>query len=310
MNPLLEALYEGIQQACPETPPTLDRFDWDAAGIQIRYIICMTPRSGSTWLGHLLDATGLCGKPGEFFNNDVIPSHNRHLKASSFPDYFNRVVHTAQSASTFGFKINFNRMRWLCELIDLEDVFLDPGTRFVALYRRDVLAQAISTLKAIKTRVWHRAQQDGTVLGASAEPATDLKEPVTDLDDSEIWGWILNLIIEEQRWETFFDQHGVTPLRLNYEDLVTNPRQQVLRILRYVLGERVDASPAALEQVASLEGTTRRLADEHSWRIWSRFLLTYFDELESVYKLRSGLDVNEFRRHLRQKHDLRVGIRE
>lgn len=305
MNALLESLHRGLGTEMPADLPRLDSFDWRAAGIETRYMVCITPRSGSTWLEKLLASTRLCGSPGEFFNEKNISVRSRNLGASGFQEYFERIVRKSQSDSTFGFEINYGRLQNFAELVDIESVFLRPGTRFVAMFRRDLLAQAISTLTAIKSGVWHR-KQDGAPLGLEDAAGKKSAPVAADLDDESLWWWILRLHVEERGWQTFFDDHGITPFRIFYEDLCTASHYQVLRILRFVKEGRIELDGALLDTVAGLKNDTQRLADEFTWQVWSRFTFEYFDELEALYRERSSLDPKNFRKMLADKHGLRI----
>lgn len=305
-NGLLAAFYAGLGRPCPLDGDRVAAFDWKGAGVRARYVLCLTPRSGSTWLSHLLASTGLCGRPAEFFNDDMIATRNRPIGAASFPEYFDAIVRSSTTASTFGFAIDFYRMRWLAEIVDLEAVFLAPGTRFVALFRRDRLAQAISILLAIESGVWHRLR-DGSPFGPDAQPIAGPPRPVDDLGDGPVWGWAVNLALHEGRWERFFERHGVSPLRMSYEDLVAGSREHVLRVLAHVTVPPRD-SDVIVARVSALVDATRRLAGETSWRIASRFRLRYPEALERLDRLRSPEDVEAFVGELRDEHGITVEL--
>lgn len=161
------------------------------------YIICTSPRSGSTLLCKLLAATGKSGVPDSHFHN---PSMSSWLKAYEFSkaDFtsdqkaLRAIFQAARRYGTgntgiFGLRLQRGSFDFFMQQIavvhpkiktDVELVQAEFGhTLFIYLTRANKLDQAISMVKATQTGLWHRAP-DGTEierLSAPKEPYYDVK---------------------------------------------------------------------------------------------------------------------------------------
>ena len=144
------------------------------------YMICATPRSGSSWLASLLWNTGAAGRPTESF----LHYHTRHtgtLGPETDSDdwdmprdaYIARVRDLGTTANgVFGTKMMLGYLEttanWLGEPLGLgadqfDQVFENyfPGLRYLHLYRRDKVDQAVSMFIASKTGSWRASNGDG-----------------------------------------------------------------------------------------------------------------------------------------------------
>ncbi len=202
----------------------------EAAGVERSFFICSTPRTGSTMLGNLLADTGLVGRAGEyfgeFFRRDVVPG----LSRGRFDDYLVDCTRHARGTGTLGIKLHWDQVEVFLYLLRLrrglgeandreviERVFPRPSC--VAMTRKDTLAQAVSWWKAITTGRW----TDG-------RPATG--EPRFDPDGIE--GRLRAIARENGAWRRWFEENGVDPLRLTYEELVADPTATARRVLELV----------------------------------------------------------------------------
>jgi trehalose 2-sulfotransferase len=226
------------------------------------YVVCAVPRSGSNLLTDGLHATRRAGRPKQFFlhksESYFIDAH--HLD----PDcHFARYVHdivavTATSNEVFGFKL----MSWylddfLCRLratgafgdagrLDLlRNAF--PRLQFVHISRRNKLRQALSKARAVQTDLW-KVQEGKSVSG---DPQFDAALIEQCLEEGAH---------QEKIWERFFQQTGIKPFRVEYEQLCEDYEatiQGVLNFLQISLPRRVRIGPPV----------TIRQADEIS-RAW------------------------------------------
>jgi LPS sulfotransferase NodH len=202
----------------------------EAAGVERSFLVCSTPRTGSTMLGNLLADTGLVGRAGEyfgeFFRRDVVPGLNR----SRFDDYLVDCTRHARGTGTLGIKLHRDQVEVFLYLLRLrrglggasdrevlEAVFPTPS--FVSMTREDRLAQAVSWWKAITTGKW----TDG-------RPVTG--EPRFDADG--IAGRLRGIELADEAWRRWFEQNGVEPLRVTYEQLVADPTMTARRVLEHV----------------------------------------------------------------------------
>jgi LPS sulfotransferase NodH len=209
--------------------------------VRLRYIVAATPRSGSSLLCEGLSTTDVAGRPDEVFAPDF-----RHLwrgrwglgPNTSFVEYFRWAIrHGTTSNGIYALKIQWMHVEMLARDVAflgepagvLDALF--PEARFVNIVRRDRRAQALSWYRAHRTNEWWRFK-DVLPRRSIADPTLD-QHMVRSLETS----------IERQQgaWEQFFEQHGITPLTVVYEDLDDDYRGEVARVLSF-LG--LDPSPA------------------------------------------------------------------
>ncbi|MEM1431334.1 MAG: Stf0 family sulfotransferase [Pseudomonadota bacterium] len=219
------------------------------------YMICTTPRSGSTLLCRMLAATGIAGQPDSHFHT---PSLERWLTVFDIPSDRRETEQDARAAvfaaarrrgsggaGPFGLRMQRGSFAFFIEqagrlapsapndLARIEAAF--GHTAFVHLTRADKLGQAISRCIAEQSGLWHR-NADGTELERSASPA----EPVYDAD--AIARHIGELTSLDREWEEWFAAQRIEPLRLTYETLSARPQACLARVLS-ALG--LDPSPAS-----------------------------------------------------------------
>jgi len=207
------------------------------------YIICATPRTGSTLLCDLLAATKTCGAPDSYFMANADP---HWLKTWGMPaegdptdpGYSAAMLQGAIKSGTastdvFGLRLMRSDLPALSALIDKTH----PGrssdsARFAAAFgdvlyihlrRRDKLAQAVSLVKAEQTGLWHVAP-DGTEVERLAPPA----EPV--YDHARIATKLANLEADDATWIDWFVAEAIDPLTVGYENLAAHPQEELTRI--------------------------------------------------------------------------------
>ena len=94
---------------------------------------------------------------------------------------------------------------------------------YIHLSRENKLAQAVSLVKAEQTGLWHIAP-DGTEIERIAPP----KEPQYDFE--RIKREVTELETYDAGWNTWFAEQDITPLRVRYERLSSNPSATLLSI--------------------------------------------------------------------------------
>lgn len=239
------------------------------------YMICGTPRSGSTMLCGLLESAG-CGKADSYFGRPWIADFARDLGVTldddiDSPDfssrYFEAVLAEGRAGSDlFGLRVMFETLGELSSRLDglfpgfdsiadrIEHAFGRP--LYLHLSRQDKLAQAISLLTARQTGLWHRSAD-----GSELERTAPHREPVYDAD--AIRAQVGELEAQDAAWHGWFAAHGIDPLRLTYEDLARDP-QAGLRLVLTALG-------LSAARAAEIRPTTSRLADERAAEWAERF---------------------------------------
>lgn len=207
------------------------------------YIICATPRTGSTLLCDLLTATKTCGAPDSFFMANADP---HWLKAWGMPvegdptdpgycvDMLKGAVKAGKGGTdVFGLRLMRSDLPALSSMIAAVHSGLKSDTErlaaafgdvlYIHLRREDKLAQAVSLVKAEQTGLWHVAP-DGTEVERLAPPA----EPV--YDHARIAAKLANLEADDATWTDWFDAQQIRPLSIGYENLAAHPQKELTRI--------------------------------------------------------------------------------
>ncbi len=241
------------------------------------YIICTSPRSGSTLLCDLLTSTGVAGRAKSYFHQPSLSAWCAYFDLPNDSDAtqietLNRVFETARMAGRgdtdiFGLRLQRGSFDYFQTQLTLlwpevqgdkarvEAVF--GSTRFIHLTRTDKVDQAVSYIKAQQTGLWHIAP-DGREIERLSAP----QEPV--YDPEAIAEAVQEFTGFDQEWMTWFERAGIVPMRVEYTTLASDP----VGVLRELLKD-LGLDPAAADRV---EPGVAKLADEVS-RTWrSRFL--------------------------------------
>jgi LPS sulfotransferase NodH len=195
------------------------------------YLICTTPRSGSTYLCDLLRTTGQLGNPHEYFSAWMMQRLGRPHRYGSIAEHLEFVhSHGCTPNGIFAAKI----FRYNIGVLSPAAVMAamgDPPILF--LERMDLLGHAISFARSAVTRAFRAGE---------AEAKAPEYDPVVIRDYLEM------LIRDNAAWRLWFARQGITPLHVAYEDLVAEPQAAVDRIARHLgLAEPVPIDPAALQ---------------------------------------------------------------
>ncbi|MGN6188135.1 MAG: Stf0 family sulfotransferase [Conexibacter sp.] len=222
------------------------------------YLVCATPRSGSTLLCEMLRATGVVGNPLEHFEAlrhsglprqpreyfdgcadpsvlDLLAPLEAGIPDREPPDAWRaRIVHAGQTPNgVWGGKLMrghvpdlLARARALDGLggADLAAVLrvLLGDVRFVLVTRADKVSQAVSLWRAVQTQRWR----------------ADTGVPSRPHDAIYHFGAIDRLVArleaEERAWRAWFDTMPAgpgRPLELSYETIEADPRAAVAQVL-------------------------------------------------------------------------------
>lgn len=128
--------------------------------------------------------------------------------------------HRTDRNGIVGAKLHYGQYRDEMRLRPLEGLL--PDLRYVEIRRKDRVRQAISL---------SRAKQ------------SDIYRYRPDADDAAIYSFkhILKcheqIIQEERGWDRLFQERGVEPVRVSYEELVDHHSEVITRVVEYVGGE-------------------------------------------------------------------------
>jgi len=233
------------------------------------YILCGTPRTGSTLLCDLLASTKRTGYPDSYFRRvDIaewaeawgVPGPDVTGEAAFEAAYLAAAIRAGKGGTPiFGLRLMRENLEELSAILDR----IHPGlpsdrarftaafgeTLYLHLSREDTLAQAISLVKAQQTGLWHVAP-DGTEIERVGQP----KEP--EYDFARLRREVLELEGYDKAWNTWFAAQGITPLRIGYETLAADPAGELIRIC--------EALGVAAPDVDTIRPGVAKLSDEIS----------------------------------------------
>ena len=241
---------------------------------RLSYLICATPRSGSTLLCEALGNTGISGRPAEHFEvlletgrprrprdyfqrsndpnvwallddpefHDVLGDYGGRF--SEQPDItpedwrppdFGKLLDVALEKGTtengvFGTKIMWAHFRDFVRLArrsgragvapcEVPASVFPHLRRYVWIRRHDTTSQAVSLWKALQTQQWRRDtddELDGKGLRFSFAAVNHLK---------------LRIDEHNAAWQDFFDECGIEPVKIVYEELAEDYENIVPQLL-------------------------------------------------------------------------------
>jgi LPS sulfotransferase NodH len=206
------------------------------------YLICATPRTGSTLLCGLLASTGVAGYPESYFRKQGQQDYADQWGIARSPDggfRYAEYLRAALAAGRTGNGIFAARIMWET----LEEVIgelrpMNPGLsgtasllerafghmRFIYLRRDDIVAQAVSLLRAEQTNVWHDPVQ-------ATRPVPD-HEARFDFD--QIHQRVQLIGQHNAAWQEWFSVAGIEPFPVLYEELALDPAGITYRILDFL----------------------------------------------------------------------------
>lgn len=237
----------------------------------LTYLICTTPRTGSTLLCDALASTGISGRPDEYLAAARSRRETfwmRRFGIADTADYIDGVIREATTPNgILGIKVPWAHAEPFREKLiaslgqsrphlgnaPLERLLRTKfgAMRYVWLRRRDRIAQGISYYRATQTGLWR------SVKGRRDQDSPLDKE--LEFDFAKIQQAIAMLGDGDWQWEAYFHEHRITPLMITYEEMVENFDATVRGVLQF-LG--IDH-----RKVVIAEPDLERQADErsHEW---------------------------------------------
>jgi LPS sulfotransferase NodH len=238
--------------------------------VTLTYLVCATPRSGSTLLCETLKATGRAGRPEEYFEavpatgiprapedylaglDDAvahrlvqdaqprIPRYSDLRCLSSFSAHLRRVrEHGTTPNGVFGAKLMWTHLVDLATRLNLASpaeataaLFGEPRCLWVR--REDPVRQAVSLWRAMQTQSW-RAE------AAEREPCYSY---------AAIRHLAGTVEADDAAWDRFFATNGLEVLEIRYAELVEDLPGTLTRALAHigVDGDTEDCTPPMRRQ--------------------------------------------------------------
>ena len=238
---------------------------------RVSYLVCATPRSGSTLLCEALSATGVAGHPAEYFEAmydtglprrptdyfeglraipaasflaDQLPAEGGEARealstAPTYRDYLRWVLEAGTTPNgVFGAKLMWGHVdHFIAYLRDLREyagkpvpeMFKEafPSLRYLRVYRRDKVRQAVSLWKALQTATWRVERSRSGDTGAPADHGPQFSWDAIDYLQRQ-------MTAQEAAWDNYFDQSGIESLTLAYEEMVPAFEQSLDATLAYL----------------------------------------------------------------------------
>jgi trehalose 2-sulfotransferase len=182
-------------------------------------VICMTPRSGSSYLGSVLKANGIAETQEHFrIQGGALERDAGHLQTRTYEAYFRKKVAKLTSAGgLFAVKCDWAQYAPIY-VSGLHATYMQDAA-FFYLTRSDILGQAISRHIATETNYFH-----------SVNDNVDALDREVPFSYAKILGHLEHLVKMQSDWERFFACEGIAPVRLVYEDIARDPAQVIRRI--------------------------------------------------------------------------------
>ena len=221
-------------------------------------LIAMLPRTGSTALCSLLEATGVLGAPREYLNpRGPLKPWARRLSAFDLDEYVAALRRERVTPNgVFALKTLYPDLEPLLQRGPLSESL--GRLSVVYLTRRDLVAQAVSAYIAAASGVWHRDPQGDLFRSRGGGDPDPPYDEAAILDERDA------LLRQQEAWESFFSEHSIEPLRITYEQFVADANGTVAAIAEHV--GVVWSGELSIDAAA-----TAKLADERNRR-WAERL--------------------------------------
>lgn len=235
------------------------------------YMLCATPRTGSTLLCSLLTSTNVLGSPESYFRNQDEEAWAGRLGVpvlgGRVRDYGAFALAARAAGSTangvFAARVMWGSVERVIEGLappasqpDVESLEGAFGPlAFIHLTREDVVAQAVSWVRAEQTGYWHHGDTASPVRKPDLPRMADLVEEIDD---------------HNALWERWFAANHIQPHRLTYEALTRDPAGAIAWIASR-LG-------VAVPEVWRPESPHRKQADQTNAK-WSTLLRASLDSM-------------------------------
>ena len=198
----------------------------------LSYLVCATPRSGSSFLCEVLSNTGVAGRPDDYFWNP--PFWFAQWGVTEFSGFADRLMlEGTTSNGVFGSKLMRDQLgdvaTQFASFLGLGEApppqvlaAAFPDLHYIWLTRRDKVRQGISYYRAMETKVWRSTD---VYKVAQVRPSFNF-EAIQSLVHLCTW--------EDDAWQDYFREHAIEPCKVVYEDLLESPAVVVQRVLSFL----------------------------------------------------------------------------
>lgn len=253
---------------------------------RIRYVICATPRTGSTFLCEALEYLEIIQHP-ECLYEALYPKNKETdlFKHTPPEQYMKAWLDRADQNGVSGCKILASQLREHVSTVpkmmlqNMIDLFPDD-TYFIWLKRKNKLRQAVSMTRASKTNMWRKMRRH-----------ENRPTPKFVITDTEIDKQAYALRKDDLYLKKFFRESKVKPLILYYEDFQDDISQAVQEILNYIgLDKKKNIPVRKGELLRQSDAITERLVSAYAGILTKPYLVQeiYFywvSILDVLYKV-------------------------
>lgn len=223
------------------------------------YVVCASPRTGSTLLCSGLTKTGLAGFPRENFDDrlEIDAQYKNRLGVDDDVSYLRKVLRLSRTPNGMrGLKIHWHQLRVLERMLRAaNEAFREAGgdidffdmqrrlfgpVRWIWLRRRDKVAQAVSLYRASRSNLWHH-------------PATKERECADEgvqYDFKLIDMLVHRCFVYDTNWAKYLGANGIDALEIWYEDLSEDYSGTMASVLRYLDIPNADVGPPRMKKLA------------------------------------------------------------
>jgi LPS sulfotransferase NodH len=266
-------------------------FDWQAAGVEIPYVILITGRCGSTHLASMLTGSGACGEPIEYFNELYLPGFPETARAQSLDEYIAYLVRSRSSNRRFGFKIDYWRWETLRSLVDVEALLPNGKAVFFLMTRKDIVAQAYSFATARATATWHDYADEAATSERGYEPS-----------DAELLRELTLIVLAETGFAGYLKASGRSALRLTYEELLSDATGLLQRV-----GQALEVGPLRPARPVAARSSVRRLSYTLREERIGDFRTRFAREISLLERHRETFRYETFRKRVLRTRGIDVG---
>ncbi|MFG2012153.1 Stf0 family sulfotransferase [Micromonospora sp. NPDC048868] len=244
--------------------------------MSLTYVVCATPRVGSTYLCEALGRVPGAGSPREWFGRPRIhhlagtwdlraPQSTMDEPRLTDPSaYLRRVRAEADSGGVLALKLHWNQVEWSRDNLGVDPLAVLEGrqdVRFIRLYRDDLVLQTVSSYLASVTKEYVRWAGTGHTDDDEFRDAV-AGTPAYDFD--VLLDTLQALAVIEHGWSPFFAERDTAPHTLSYEELDDDLAGSVNGVLEY-LGlprQSVVTSPVVRQRTAANDDLAERFRSD------------------------------------------------
>jgi LPS sulfotransferase NodH len=197
-----------------------------------KYILCSSPRTGSTLLGQMLRDTNCAGDPLEYFNPLYLKALANRL--GDINNFFQLLAflekHRTSSNGIFGLQIHWSHLNNIFRYDkNLINTFIDSFDKIIFLRRKDKIAQAVSLYRASKSKLWSSIDEDLNSIKTVCYYKND-----EEFNPVLLTKILYSLIIQDKSWLNYLEEKNKKYLTVYYEDLIYNWNDVGTNIVNYI----------------------------------------------------------------------------